>query len=96
MTVTITIYVTKPPTSRLTVVSRKATEEVPREGLSTNAREYFTRTNLEKCHNLQALKACTLLLQIINVRIYKPKLKPAGPCSTLCQLYVAFSTCASV
>ena len=28
--------------SRLTVVSREAKEEVPCDGLSTNAREYFT------------------------------------------------------
>ena len=34
--------------SRLTVVSREAKEEVPCDGLSTNAREYFTRTNLAK------------------------------------------------
>ena len=34
--------------SRLTVVSREAKEEVPCEGLSTNACEYFTRTNLVK------------------------------------------------
>ena len=32
--------------SRLTVVSREAKEEVPCDSLSTNAREYFTRTNL--------------------------------------------------
>ena len=40
--------------SRLTVVSREAKEEVPCDCLSTNAREYFTRTNLvkiKKCHN---------------------------------------------
>ena len=30
--------------SRLMVVSRKAKEEVPCEGLSTNTHEYFTRT----------------------------------------------------
>ena len=34
--------------SRLTVVSREAKEEVPCDGLSTKAREYFTRTNLVK------------------------------------------------
>ena len=28
-------------------VSREAKEEVPCNGLSTNAREYFTRTNLK-------------------------------------------------
>ena len=28
------------------VVSREAKEEVPCDGLSTNTREYFTRTNL--------------------------------------------------
>ena len=37
--------------SRLTVVSREAKEEVPFDGLSTNAREYFTRTNLAKTKN---------------------------------------------
>ena len=37
--------------SRLTVVSREAKEEVPCDGLSTNAREYFTRTNLAKTKN---------------------------------------------
>ena len=45
-----TIYV-----SRLTVVSREAKEEVPCEGLSTNAREYFTRTNLVKIKNYKPL-----------------------------------------
>ena len=35
----------------LTVVSREAKEEVPCEGLSTNAHEYFTRTNLVKIKN---------------------------------------------
>jgi len=38
-------------TLRLTVVSREAKEEVPCDGLSTNAREYFTRTNLVKIKN---------------------------------------------
>ena len=33
------------------VVSREAKEEVPCDGLSTNAREYFTRTNLVKIKN---------------------------------------------
>ena len=37
--------------SRLMVVSREAKEEVPCDGLSTNAREYFTRTNLDKIKN---------------------------------------------
>ena len=37
--------------SRLTVVSREAKEEVPCDGLSTNACEYFTRTNLVKIKN---------------------------------------------
>ena len=37
--------------SRLTVVSGEAKEEVPCEGLSMNAREYFTRTNLVKIKN---------------------------------------------
>ena len=32
-------------------VSREAKEEVPCDGLSTNAREYFTRTNLVKIKN---------------------------------------------
>ena len=46
------MYVTAIPyTSRLTVVSREAKEEVPCDGLSTNAREYFTRTNLAKTKN---------------------------------------------
>ena len=39
------------PISRLTVVSRKAKEEVPCDGLSTNAHEYFTRTNFDKIKN---------------------------------------------
>ena len=34
--------------SRLTIVSRKAKEEVPCDGLWMNARKYFTRTNLVK------------------------------------------------
>ena len=33
------------------VVSREAKEEVPYDGLSTSAREYFTRTNLVKIKN---------------------------------------------
>ena len=33
------------------VVSCKAKEEVPCDSLSTNAREYFTRTNLVKIKN---------------------------------------------
>ena len=39
--------------SRLTVVSRKAKEDVPYNGLrlSTNACEYFTKTNLVKLKN---------------------------------------------
>ena len=32
-------------------MSREAKEEVPCDGLSTNAREYFTRTNLDKIKN---------------------------------------------
>ena len=36
------------PLSRLMVVSREAKEKVPCDGLSTNAHEYFTRTNLVK------------------------------------------------
>ena len=46
VTIYIYIYI-----SRLTVVSREAKEEVPYDGLSTNAREYFTRTNLAKTKN---------------------------------------------
>ena len=38
-------YVSK---SRLTVVSQVAKEKVPCDGVSTNTREYFTRTNLVK------------------------------------------------
>ena len=34
--------------SRLTVVSCEAKEEVSCDGILTNAREYFTRTNLDK------------------------------------------------
>ena len=33
------------------VVSCEAKEEVPCDGLSTNAHEYFTRTNLVKIKN---------------------------------------------
>ena len=35
----------------LTVVSHETKEEVPRNGLSTNAHEYFARTNLVKIKN---------------------------------------------
>ena len=45
--------------SRLTVVSREAKEEV---GLSTNAREYFTRTNLVKIKNAITGEPSTLAL----------------------------------
>ena len=48
--------------SRLTVVSREAKEEVPCDGLSTNAREYFTRTNLVKIKNAITVKPFTLAL----------------------------------
>ena len=48
--------------SRLTVVSREAKEEVPCDGLSTNAREYFTRTNLVKIKNAITDKPFTLAL----------------------------------
>ena len=48
--------------SRLTVVSREAKEEVPCEGLSTNAREYFTRTNLAKIKNAITGEPLTLAL----------------------------------
>ena len=56
--------------SRLTVVSHEAKEEVPCDGLSTNACEYFTRTNLVKIKNavtdgLNTLSAS--LLQLTNV-----------------------------
>ena len=37
--------------SRPTVVSCEAKEEVPCNGLLTNAREYFTRTNFVKMKN---------------------------------------------
>ena len=37
--------------SRLTVVNREAKEEVPYDGFSMNAREYFTRKNLVKIKN---------------------------------------------
>ena len=50
------------PVSRLTVVSREAKEEVPCEGLSTNAREYFTRTNLVKIKNAITGEPSTLAL----------------------------------
>ena len=56
--------------SRLTVVSREAKEEVPCDGLLTDARKYFIRTNLvknKKCHNLRAFYACASLLKVINV-----------------------------
>ena len=49
--------------SRLTVVSREAKEEVPCDGLSTNAREYFTRTNLVKIKNAITDKPFTLAHQ---------------------------------
>ena len=48
--------------SRLTVVSREAKEEVPCEGLSTNAREYFTRTNLVKIKKAITGEPSTLAL----------------------------------
>ena len=47
--------------SRLTIVSREAKEEVPCEG-STNAREYFTRTNLVKIKNALTGEPSTLAL----------------------------------
>ena len=47
---------------RLTVVSREAKEEVPCDGLSTNAREYFTRTNLVKIKNAITYEPLTLAL----------------------------------
>ena len=56
--------------SRLTVVSREAKEEVPCKGLSTNAREYFTRTNLAKIKNAITYEPYSLALynsRLINV-----------------------------
>ena len=53
--------------SRLTVVSREAKEEVPCEGLSTNAREYFTRTNLAKIKNTITYE--TYMLALYNSRL---------------------------
>ena len=50
------------PTSRLTVVSREAKEGVPCDDLSTNAREYFTRTNLVKIKNAITYEPFTLAL----------------------------------
>jgi len=44
-------------------VSREAKEEVPCESLSTNAREYFTRTNLVKIENAITEKPLTLALR---------------------------------
>ena len=48
--------------SRLTVVSHENKEEVPCEGLSTNACEYFTRTNLVKIKNAITGEPSTLAL----------------------------------
>ena len=48
--------------SRLTVVSHEAKEEVPCNGLSTNAREYFTRKNLVKIKNAITYELLTLAL----------------------------------
>ena len=48
--------------SRLTVVSHEAKEEVPCDGLSTNVREYFTRTNLVKIKNAITNKPLTFAL----------------------------------
>ena len=48
--------------SRLMVVSRKAKEEVPCDGLLTNASEYFTRTNLVKIKNAITYEPLTLVL----------------------------------
>ena len=48
--------------SRLTVVSCEAKEEVPCDGLSANAREYFTRTNLVKMKNAITYEPLTLAL----------------------------------
>ena len=44
------------------VVSREAKEEVFYDGLSTNAREYFTRTNLVKIKNAITYEPLTLAL----------------------------------
>ena len=53
------------------VVSYEAKEEVPCNGLSMNAHEYFTRTNLVKIKNtitnLQAFNTRASLFQVINV-----------------------------
>ena len=49
-------------TSRLTVVNREAKEEIPYNGLSTNACEYFIRTNLVKLKNAITDKPLTLAL----------------------------------
>ena len=56
------IYLHVHISSRLTVVSREAKEEVPCDGLSTNACEYFTRTNLVKIKNAITVKPFTLAL----------------------------------
>ena len=48
--------------SRLTVASRETKEELPCEGLSTNAHEYFTRTNLVKIKNAMTGEPSRLVL----------------------------------
>ena len=56
--------------SRLTVVSHEVKEEVPCEGLSTNAHEYFTRTNLAKIKNAITYEPYSLALynsRFINI-----------------------------
>ena len=44
------------------VVSHEAKEEVPCDGLSTNAQEYFTRTNLVKIKNATTYEPLMLAL----------------------------------
>ena len=82
--------------SRLTVVNREAKEEVPCDSLSTNAHEYFTRTNLVKLKNaitdgpkMLGLYYSSQQMFLLG-RSYKPKLKPAGPCIALYQHLTAF------
>ena len=48
------------------VVSHEAKEELPCEGLSTDAHEYFTRTNLVKIQN--AITGKPLRLGLYNSR----------------------------
>ena len=66
------------------VVNHEAKEEEPSDGLSTNSREYFTRTNLVKIKNtitdrpnLLALYCSSKQMFLVG-RNYKSKLKPTG------------------